>query len=273
LAKRLGPLCDFVYGRAARIVAQSEGMRARLLDRGVGPGRVVTIYNWADGAADAPADGSEEAADLAGYGFDGRFTFVFAGNLGIVQGLDTLVEATRMAAARDPRVRLLIVGDGVEHHRIAALARSEGAGAVSVYPGVSRARIVGILRAADALLVHLIDNPLFEVTIPSKVQFNLAMGKPLLIAMKGEAARLVLESGGGVSVPPEQPLAMADAMLALASLPSETLSEMGSAAAASYRSRFSFAAGLSSTIKVLEAATSSHPSRLSERPRIAASSD
>jgi glycosyltransferase involved in cell wall biosynthesis len=258
LARLLGPLCRYVYRRAAVIVAQSEGIRAKLIERGVPADKVVTIYNWADEAAVEP----NGACDLARYRFAGRFNIVFAGNMGRVQGLDTLVQAAHLAARQSPGIQLLLIGDGVEHDRLAALVRELGATNVNVERAVPKHEIADVLAAADALIVHLANVPLFEVTIPSKIQFYLASGKPVLVAVNGEAAKLVLAAGAGVAAPPGDPAAIADAMVALSRAPEAELLAMGERAEAFYREQFSFSAGVASTIRVLDSlgnATSDSP--------------
>lgn len=89
-------------------------------------------------------------------------------------------------------------------------------------------------------MVHLRDDPLFEITIPSKTQFYLAMGRTILIGVGNEAARIVTEAGAGVSTPPENSAATAEAMLHLANLPKAELEAMGARARAAYDSRFVF---------------------------------
>jgi glycosyltransferase involved in cell wall biosynthesis len=109
-----------------------------------------------------------------------------------------------------------------------------------------------VLAAADALIVHLADDPLFEVTIPSKIQFYLASGKPVLVAMNGEGAKLVLAARAGLTAPPGDPAAIAEAMVALSRCSPDELLAMGERAQAFYRERFSFSTGVTSTIRVLE---------------------
>ena len=72
--------------------------------------------------------------------------------------------------------------------------------------------IGAILSRADVLLVHLKDDPLFRITIPSKTQAYLAVGRPVLMAVAGDAADLVVRSGGGIACPPENPAALAAAV-------------------------------------------------------------
>jgi glycosyltransferase involved in cell wall biosynthesis len=94
-------------------------------------------------------------------------------------------------------------------------------------PPVPMTEIGGYLAAADALLVHLRKDPLFEITIPSKIQAYMAMGRPLLLAIQGDGADLVRRSGGGVLAEPESPQSIAEAADSLAQLPAGRLEEMG----------------------------------------------
>jgi len=86
-------------------------------------------------------------------------------------------------------------------------------------PAVPMAEVGAILSAADALLVHLRRDPLFEITIPSKTQAYMAVGKPLLMAVNGDAADLVTQSHSGVTAESENPHALADAAQLLATMP------------------------------------------------------
>ncbi len=66
-----------------------------------------------------------------------------------------------------------------------------------------------ILGAADALLVHLKDDPLFAVTIPSKTQAYMAAGRPIVMAVRGDAADLVMRAGAGILAEPDNPESIA----------------------------------------------------------------
>lgn len=254
LAKILAPLCRFVYLRASSIIAQSTGMTSRLADRNVPLEKLSTIYNWADEAAAAPGG----RLDLADYDFGGRFNFVFAGNLGRVQGLETLIRAAQIAGRTMPDLHLLIIGDGVEKDNLVRLVAELGAANVSLKPGVPRSEIGDVLNAADVLVIHLDDDPLFEVTIPGKTQFYLAMGKPVLIGVRGEAAEIVTNATAGLSVAPQDAEAMADAMLRMAKMPPAALASMGRCGRVAYDRDFSFAAGIEATGRVISAVVATH---------------
>lgn len=249
LAKILGPICDFVYRRAALVIGQSRAMTECLIERGATRARTATIFNWADEDAARPRG----TLDVASLGFEGRFNFVFGGNLGRVQGLETLVHAAKKAAREAPEIQLTLIGEGVEKQNLAKLIAEAGADNVVLRPGVPQSQIGDVFAAADVLTLHLIDDPLFAITIPSKTQFYMAMGKPILTGVPGEAARIVTDAGAGVAVAPQNVDAMADAMVRLARTSPETLARMGAAGRAAYERDFSFASAIRATAAALEA--------------------
>ncbi len=241
LSRLLEPVCRFVYRRAALILGQSHGMAKRLVERGVSEHKSGVIFNWADETA-ARANG---AYDVASLNFEGRFNFVYGGNLGAVQGLDSLIRAAHRLSEAAPQIQLTLVGEGMERERLTALVEQLGAKNIQILPGVPQTQIGDILAAADVLVTHLKDDPLFEITIPSKTQFYLAMGKPVLVGVRGESARIVTAAGAGMAMEPENEEAIAEAFLAMAQLPRDELDRMGAQGRATYEKQFSFASTMS----------------------------
>jgi colanic acid biosynthesis glycosyl transferase WcaI len=239
LASRLlRPVCRFVYRRAAVVLCQSESMTERMVADGIPAERTGTLFNWADEQFARPG------VPPPGLDFDGHFNIVFGGSFGRVQGLDVLVRAAHAAAAEVPRLQLTLVGDGVEHDALAKLVAELGATNVRLLPEVPQSRIGAIFGAADVLVVHLLDDPLFEVTIPSKLQFYLAMGKPVLVAVRGEAARIVTAGEAGIAAEPGSVGSIVRAMVELATADPAELARMGDNAARTYRTKFSRAAAM-----------------------------
>ena len=101
------------------------------------------------------------------------------------------------------------------------------------------------LNAADALLVHLRKDPLFEITIPSKTQAYMAVGKPLLMAVNGDAADLVFQSGGGVVAESENAQALATSAHNLSEMSADELRTMGRKAKIYYQEQLSLQVGVS----------------------------
>lgn len=246
IARALGPICRFVYRRAAHVIGQSNGMTARLIERGVPADRASTIVNWADEAL-ARAGGTYPVETL---GFEGRFNLVYGGNLGKVQGLETLIRAAERAGRDVPELQLTLIGEGVERDRLAALIDQMGSRHVQLRPGVSQSQIGDVFAAADVLVLHLIDDPLFEITIPSKTQFYMAMGRPILIGVRGEAAGMVTDAKAGLAAPPADVEAMARAMVEMARMPAAERAAMGDRARRAYLDHYGFDRAVAATAAV-----------------------
>ena len=82
------------------------------------------------------------------------------------------------------------------------------------------------------------------MTIPSKTQASLALGRPILAALQGDAADLVLRAGAGIACAPENPAALAAAAIRLAETPVDEREAMGRRGAVFYREHLSFARGV-----------------------------
>ena len=240
----LGGWCRTVYRQAAAITVLSPGFKRLLVERGVPHEKVHVVYNWTDEAVFHPVARDETLARELGLA--GRFNVVYAGNLGAFQGLETVIRAAARAA-HEPTIQVVIVGTGQREAALKALARELG---------VSNVRFLGrreywdmpkIYALADVLLVHLRDLPFFAATIPSKTQVSLSCGRPILMAVRGDAADVVRHAGAGVTCSPEDDAEMADAIVKLAHTDREELEAMGARGRAAYTDMMSLEVGGAST--------------------------
>src|SRR6185312_8488789 len=156
------------------------------------------------------------------------------GNFGRAQNCETLIRAVALASGRLPGLQLLLIGDGIEERRLRALVGELGATNIAFHPRVPRDAVAAIYRKADALVCTLTRQDLFGWVIPTKTQAYMAAGRPILMSVDGEAARLITEAGAGIAVPPEDPPALADAIVRMALLPREAREAMGRAGRAYY---------------------------------------
>lgn len=243
-------ICNLIYQRAARVVVLSEGMKRELFARGVSHDKIDVIYNWCHEQVLVRASGSAEVPQE----MIGRFNVVFAGNLGRAQGLSAVVHAANLVRKSNSKVQFVFIGDGLELESLKTLAAGIGANNVVFLPRRPMSEMEPILRMADVLLVHLKNDPLFAMTIPSKVQAYLAMGRPLLVAVRGDAAELVQRAGAGIVVEPENVSEIANAVFRFAASGPEALEAMGQAGEKFYWRELSQEAGIRRTANVLEEA-------------------
>lgn len=248
----VGRAALLVYSRMDAIVVLSPGFRKLLIDRGVPQEKVEVIYNWSDeraleqGGADLP-EGFPQAD---------KFRIVFAGNMGKAQALGAVLKAASQLQVSEPRISFIFIGGGVESESLRATAAARGLRNVEFLPRVPVTKIGAILRSADALLVHLKDDPLFKITIPGKTQAYMAIGKPMLLAVQGDAAALVTRAQCGVLAEPESAASIASAAERLAALSPAELAAMGDRARAFYRDNLAMSVGVEKFARVFERVTS-----------------
>ena len=244
----VGRLCDWVYKRVDQLVVLSPGFKRLLVQRGVPVSKIDVIYNWADESALMSPVGGVPAA------FPGadRFTVVFAGNMGKAQALDAVLDAAAILQVRGSRVSLVMLGGGVEVSRLKMRALEMKLGNVVFLPPVPMSEVGTVLAAADVLMVHLRKDPLFEITIPSKTQAYMAVGKPLLMAVNGDAADLVRQAKCGLTAESENPQALADAVDVLAAMPVDDLKTMGENASRFYQEALGLQVGAAKFAAVFE---------------------
>ncbi|WP_020181536.1 glycosyltransferase family 4 protein [Methylotenera sp. 1P/1] len=154
------------------------------------------------------------------------FTILFAGNIGIAQSMETIVSAAEKLAAYS-EIKLVLIGTGsmfdwvqkqVTDKRLTNLFL-EGRYPVEVMPAV--------MRQASALLVTLTKQPIFELTIPSKIQAYLAVGKPIVACLNGEGANIINKAKAGIAVKAEDGEGLAEAIINLYKMPQTELEQMG----------------------------------------------
>jgi colanic acid biosynthesis glycosyl transferase WcaI len=208
-------IARFIYKRASHILVVSDGARANLIEKGVPPTKVSVAAHWIDDRLFEQADG-ELAPLRREYGLEGRVIVMFAGNHGVVQALGSVIDAADLL--RETNITFVMVGDGSDKQRLRELAAGKRLQNVVFVDRHPLERMPAILRAADALLVHLKDDPLTDLIMPTKTIAYLASGKPIVMAMRGAAAELVERAGAGVVAPPEDAAALADACRTMATM-------------------------------------------------------
>ncbi len=240
--KLVDRLCRMIYRRAARIVVLSPGFKKMLALRNVPAEKIEVIYNWCD-EKNIQREGKN--IDLPKkLGLAGSFNIVFAGTMGKAQALDSVLASAKIVAESHPKVQFVFVGSGVAVVHLKQRARELSLDNVLFLPRMPIEEIGSILAVADVLLVHLRDDPLFSITLPSKIQAYMAVGRPILMAVRGDAADLVKQSKSGVACNPEDPVSLAAAVAKLCSMPQEDLHQMGQNGKAFYTANLSLPVGV-----------------------------
>jgi colanic acid biosynthesis glycosyl transferase WcaI len=236
----LQAVCRWVFKRAAHVVVLSPGFAKKLEERGIPKDHISVIYNWCDETEIKLEEDADTALEM---GADGRFNVVFAGSMGPAQGLVTVIRAAKMVELQNPRVQFVFVGSGTELESLKQLVLQMGLGNVRFLPRRPMAQIGRVFQYADVLLVHLKDEALFAVTVPSKTQAYLSVGRPILMAVAGDAAELIRSAGAGVSCAPENAQELAKTVLEMAAMPVPELQALGRNGQAFYQTSLSLRVG------------------------------
>lgn len=240
MARVLDRLTGKFYRSADRVVTVTNGVKALLEKRGVPPSRLRLIPNWCDEEALRPS-GAANPPETPG--LTGRFNIVYAGNLGTAQALEAVIDAAALVAVSHPEIQFVFMGAGVKKEDLLARAAKVAPNNTLFLPQGSLAEASSLMMAADALLIHLKRTPLFEITIPSKTQAYLAMGKPILSAVAGDASEMVRIAKAGVTAEPENPSSIASAARQLAAMSRVEREEMGQRGQSYYQSELSIGVG------------------------------
>jgi len=195
LATRLAERLELsLYRHAAGVTGQSEEIVESVAARSPGT-PVEVITNGVEPARFGQAD--EAARELIGP--EPGPVFLYAGLLGLAQGLDQILDA---AVRLPPEVpgRCVLVGEGPVRKALQERVDREGIDRVRILPAQPRERIPALLAAADVAVASL--GMRLPGAVPSKIYEAMAAERPLLLIAEGEAARRVERAGCGLTVRP-----------------------------------------------------------------------
>ncbi len=193
-----------LYRSASRIVTTNEGLRERLIARGVPAGKIGVVPNGVDAAEFSPR---ARPAALAGkYGLTGRFVVGYIGTQGLAHDLQSVVKAAERL--KDANVAFLFVGDGAQHQTLVRHVRERRLDNFHFVRSVPADEVPDHIAACDVLLVPLKRTATLSDTMPSKIFEIAAMERPVVIGAEGIAADLVRSHRAGLTVEPENVAAL-----------------------------------------------------------------
>jgi glycosyltransferase involved in cell wall biosynthesis len=203
-----------LISKADHIVALGETMRARLIaEKGADPHKLAVIHNWANCSAIVP--GPKQNAFSRNHGLADKFVVMHSGNIGLSQGLETVVEAA--AQLKDyPDIQVVFVGTGVKKPFLEDQVRTMGLHNVSFLPYQPREGLSDSFASADVFIVSL-NRGLAGYIVPSKLYGILAAGRPYVAAVEErcEVATITQQYDCGLLAEPADPNDLAARILTL----------------------------------------------------------
>jgi glycosyltransferase involved in cell wall biosynthesis len=205
---------EFLYRRSSLITGQTRGIveniRSRLSDKKVG-----LITNGVDvDAFVAASEIDQKVAIRKEFGLENKFVIGYAGLHGLAQGLETVVQAARLIAGSEDMVFVLF-GDGPEKQPLMDLVQQLRLRNVQFFASQDTKRMPAIIGSFDVALVPLKRLDLFKGALPSKMFEAMAAAVPIIVAIDGEARELAEKANAGMVINPEDPEALANAVLQL----------------------------------------------------------
>lgn len=210
----------YLVRQAKRIVSLGDTMSARLIEgKGADPAKIAVIHNWADTTAIEPSTKDNDFARA--HGLAQRFVVLHAGNIGLSQNLDVVLDAAAILKPRTDIV-ILFIGDGNRRAALERDARARGLDNVRFLPYQPRESLRWTYATSDVCLVSLRPG-LAGYIVPSKIYPILAAGRPYIAAVETatEVAALTDRHRCGVIVTPGDATALAAAIGKLAGDPGE----------------------------------------------------
>lgn len=203
-------LATFIYSRASAIIPVTLGMKQDMLARGLPPEKLHLIFNGVDLELIQP-----DAPDLReSLNLKDKFVVLFAGLIGVMQGVEALVDAAALLK-NHPEIAFLIVGDGARKELVAKKIESLCLQNIQLLPAQPPQKIPRFLNTADICLAPLANEKVTGV-IPYKMLEAWAYQRPVITTDYSEAGDLVKQCQGGITASFSDPQAIADAILSLA---------------------------------------------------------
>ncbi|MBK0391951.1 glycosyltransferase family 4 protein [Ramlibacter algicola] len=220
----------WIYRRSDLLLVQSHAFEAPVRAMA---GRTPVEYHPNPGEPDGAPRADVPEVPLE----SGAFNVVFAGNLGTVQALPTILDAAeRLQSLRD--LRIVLVGSGSRSAWLQEEVARRGLSNVHLPGKFPTEAMPSLMQRASALLVTLAREPILAQTVPSKVQTYLAAGRPIVACLDGEGAAIVRDSGAGFVCDAEDAAALAAAIQRLHAASDAERAELGASGRRYYLNHF-----------------------------------
>lgn len=216
----LSALERFAYRTASHIVVVTDSFKTHIHKLGIADDKITVIKNGVD-LATFKTPSSQQAvqmrnliAEKSGISLQGKFVAAYVGTHGMAHHLETILQAAQLCQA-DTRIVFVMVGDGAERKRLLQIRDSMQLLNVIMIDQMPKSAMPAIWAITDVSLVLLKQSDLFKTVIPSKIFESMAMQKPIVLGVQGEAEALVSEACAGICITPESASELAAAVTRL----------------------------------------------------------
>ena len=223
-----------IYNFYSKILVQSPDFKDYLIEQSVNERKIIYYPYYAEKFYKIVKP-KKEIKSLFGKGLN----LIFAGNIGVAQSFDTIVDAAKIIKTRFNNFKFIIIGDGRDKKRIEKKilenSLSDNFKFLGSFPPE---KMSNFFACSDALVVSLKDTRIFSLTIPGKIQSYLACGKPIIASLNGIGAKIITESNSGFVSKAEDPESLANSVLEFCKLSDSEKFNLGINARKYYEKEF-----------------------------------
>lgn len=223
ILKWVGRFTRFIYRNCDKILIQSRAFEKNILEHGIDENKIIYYPNSCEEfykpLSPIPSDKMLSLPE--------GFRVMFAGNIGAAQAIPTILDAAEKLK-HQPEIKWIFVGDGSERQNLEDEIKKRDLQDHIIWVGSHPAEEMPyFFSQADIMLVTLTKQPIFALTIPSKVQSYMACAKPIVAAIDGETARVISEANAGKTVPAGDSAQLAEAVLTIYQMPLHERNQLG----------------------------------------------
>lgn len=233
IPRLLNPLVKFIYKNSNKILVPSNGYKLSIKKKGISESKISFLPNWAEKIYKVIKN-SEKKLDFIP---NNSFKIMFAGNIGFAQDFPSILNAAKIL--KNENIHWLILGNGSKvqwvKKRIQNYELMDCFHMLGTYPVNEMPQFFSL---ADAMLFSLIDEDIFSLTIPSKVQSYLACGKPILGMINGEGSDLINNSNAGLTCPAGDSRGLSENILKMSNMSSDEINKIGNNSYNYYKKHF-----------------------------------
>lgn len=203
---------EYCYRKADAVTGQTKGIVNNIIGRGFDKSKVHLLTNGVD-TSFFGKENRDESFRIDN-GIDDKFSVCYAGILGLAQGLEVIIRAADIL--RDYKdISFLLIGEGPEKEKLINLVKEKNLTNVKFIKVQPKKNMPKIIASVDATIIPLKKLDIFKGALPSKMYEALASELPIILAVEGEAKKLIEEAKAGIPVEPENGEAIAEAVLKL----------------------------------------------------------
>jgi glycosyltransferase involved in cell wall biosynthesis len=221
-------LVRYVYDNSDTILIGSKGFESSICEKGNYKDKLIYFPNWAESIVPIKDDTwYQQLKPFADFSKD-DFIILFTGNIGEAQNLDCIIDVA-VELKSNHAIKFVFIGNGRKKESLENKAKELYLYDCVFFPGQYPLETMPVfMQMADILLVSLKDELIFNLTVPSKVQFYMAQGKPILAMLNGDGADIINAARCGKAVPANDSKALQCAIQEFYDMPKQELRILGS---------------------------------------------